>query len=47
VFLLYEGIRGRPANERVVLALHMAGFVFIVGLMLFVIGLDIQRWILT
>ena len=47
VFLLYEGIRGRPANERVVLALHMAGFVFIIGLMLFVIGLDIQRWILT
>jgi regulator of sigma E protease len=47
VFLMYEGIRGRPANERVVLALHMAGFVFIIGLMLFVIGLDIQRWILT
>jgi regulator of sigma E protease len=47
VFLAYEGIRGRPANERVVLALHMAGFVFIICLMLFVIGLDIQRWILT
>jgi hypothetical protein len=29
-----------------VLALHTAGFVFIIGLMLFVIGLDIQRWIL-
>ena len=47
VFLAYEGLRGRPANERVVVALHTAGFVFIVGLMLFVIGLDIQRWILT
>jgi regulator of sigma E protease len=47
VFLIYEGIRGRPAPERFVLALHTAGFVFIIGLMLFVIGLDIQRWILT
>jgi regulator of sigma E protease len=44
VFLAYEGIRGRPANEKFVLALHMAGFVFIIGLMIFVIGLDIQRW---
>jgi regulator of sigma E protease len=46
VFLAYEGIRGRPANEKFVLALHMAGFVFIIGLMMFVIGLDIQRWLL-
>ena len=42
VFLAYEGIRGRPANEKFVLALHTIGFVFIVSLMLFVIGLDIQ-----
>jgi membrane-associated protease RseP (regulator of RpoE activity) len=47
VFLAYEGVRGRPANEKFVLALHMAGFVFIIGLMIFVIGLDIQRWLLT
>jgi regulator of sigma E protease len=47
VFLAYEGLRGRPANERVVIALHTAGFVFIISLMLFVIGLDIQRWIFT
>jgi regulator of sigma E protease len=47
VFLIYEGIRGRPAPEKFVLALHTAGFVFIIGLMLFVISLDIQRWILT
>ena len=47
VFLAYEGIRGRPANEKFVMALHTAGFVFIVGLMLFVIGLDIQRWVFT
>jgi regulator of sigma E protease len=45
VFLAYEGLRGRPANERVVVALHTAGFVFIISLMLFVIGLDIQRWV--
>jgi regulator of sigma E protease len=47
VFLAYEGIRGRPAPEKFVLALHTAGFVFIIGLMVFVIGLDIQRWLLT
>jgi regulator of sigma E protease len=47
MFLAYEGARGRPANDKVVLGLHMAGFVFIIGLMVFVIGLDIQRWILT
>jgi regulator of sigma E protease len=47
VFLAYEGLRGRPANEKVVLVLHMAGFAFIITLMLFVIGLDIQRWLLT
>jgi regulator of sigma E protease len=45
MFLAYEGLRGRPANERVVVALHTAGFVFIISLMLFVIGLDIQRWL--
>jgi regulator of sigma E protease len=47
VFLAYEGIRGRPANEKFVIALHTAGFIFIVGLMLFVIGLDIKRWVFT
>lgn len=45
VFLAYEGLRGRPANQKVVVALHTAGFVFILSLMVFVIGLDIQRWI--
>ena len=47
MFLAYEGVRGRPANERVVVVLHTAGFVFIISLMLFVIGLDIQRWLFT
>jgi regulator of sigma E protease len=41
VFLLYEGIRGRPANERFVVAMHIIGFAFIVTLMLFVLGLDV------
>jgi regulator of sigma E protease len=40
VFLLYEGVRGRPANQRFVVAMHMIGFAFIVTLMLFVLGLD-------
>lgn len=40
VFLIYEGIRGRPANERFVIAMHTVGFMFIVSLMLFVFGLD-------
>jgi regulator of sigma E protease len=41
VFLAYEGIRGRPANERFVVAMHMLGFAFIATLMLFVLGLDV------
>jgi len=41
VFLLYEWVRGRPANERFVVALHTVGFVFIVGLMLYVLALDV------
>ncbi len=41
VFLAWEGIRGRPAGERLVVALHTIGFVFIVSLMLFVLSLDL------
>jgi regulator of sigma E protease len=41
VFLAYEGLRGRPANERFVVAMHMLGFAFIATLMLFVLGLDV------
>ncbi len=40
VFLTWEGIRGRPANEKFVVALHTIGFVCIITLMLFVLGLD-------
>ncbi|HEX4147922.1 MAG TPA: site-2 protease family protein, partial [Pirellulales bacterium] len=44
-FLLMEGIRGKPVSERVVVAFHYVGFAFIIGLMLFVLGLDIQWWL--
>jgi regulator of sigma E protease len=43
VFLLLEGIRGKPVSEKVVVAFHYAGFAFIIGLMLYVFSLDIQR----
>jgi regulator of sigma E protease len=43
VFLLYEGIRGKPASERVQLALSYLGLLFILALMVWVIGLDISR----
>ncbi|MCA9258926.1 MAG: site-2 protease family protein, partial [Planctomycetales bacterium] len=39
-FLLYEGVRGKPASERLVVALHLIGFAFILSLMAFVLGLD-------
>jgi regulator of sigma E protease len=41
-FLAYEGVRGRPASEKFVVALHTVGFVFIVSLMLFVVALDLN-----
>jgi regulator of sigma E protease len=40
VFLILEGIMRRPVSERVVVAFHYLGFVFIISLMLFVLGLD-------
>ncbi len=41
VFLIYEGIFRRPANEKFVMAMHMVGFALIICLMLFVFGLDL------
>jgi regulator of sigma E protease len=43
VFLAWEGIRGKPAGEKFVMAMQTAGMVFIITLMLFVISLDLQR----
>ena len=41
VFLIYEGIRRKPANESVQLVLTYAGLIFILGLMILVVGHDI------
>jgi len=43
IFLALEGARGKPADERVVLAFHYAGFCFIIGLLLWVLFLDVGR----
>jgi regulator of sigma E protease len=43
VFLLYELVRGKPAPVGVQVALTYLGLATILGLMLFVIGLDIWR----
>ncbi len=40
VFLILEGIMRRPVSERVVVAFHYLGFIFIISLMMFVLGLD-------
>lgn len=45
MFLLYEGIRGKPASERVQMYLTYLGLIFILTLMVFVIGLDISRFV--
>jgi regulator of sigma E protease len=42
VFLILEGILRRPVSEKLVIALHTIGFVFIVGVMLFVLALDFE-----
>ncbi len=40
MLLLYEGIRGKPADERVQEVLTWIGLIFILSLMIFVFGLD-------
>ncbi len=44
MFLAYEGIFRRPVSERLQIILSFAGLIFIVGLMLLVISLDVWRW---
>ena len=39
-FLIYKGIRGKPADKRVQIVLTYIGLAFILGLMVWVIGLD-------
>jgi regulator of sigma E protease len=43
IFLAYEGIRGKPADERVQVGLSILGLAFLVGLMLYVTKNDIVR----
>ncbi|MGA2798492.1 MAG: site-2 protease family protein [Thermoguttaceae bacterium] len=43
IFLAYEGIRGKPADERVQIGLSLLGLAFLVGLMLYVTGNDIFK----
>ncbi len=44
MFLIYEGVVGKPVNERVAFGLTMLGLSFILGLMVFVIGMDVYRF---
>ncbi len=43
VFLAWEGLTGKPANERVVIGLHLVGFLLLISLMLFVTWNDVMR----
>jgi regulator of sigma E protease len=43
LFLLWEGISGKPVNERVQIALTLAGVACLLCLMLFVVVMDIDR----
>jgi regulator of sigma E protease len=46
LFLAAEGVRGKPVDERTQIALTLAGVACLLGLMIFVIYLDIDRWLL-
>jgi len=45
VFLAYEGITGKPPSEKVHITLTYLGLLFILALMLWVIGLDMMRYV--
>lgn len=44
MFLLYEGVRGKPINEKWMMRLTYVGLAMVLTLMVTVIGLDIQRF---
>jgi regulator of sigma E protease len=46
VFLLYEGIRRKPASEGVRVFATYVGLAMILCLMIFVLYLDVTRWFL-
>ena len=41
VFLIWEGVTGRPPNERVQMTATLIGFVFLLSVIIFVIGNDV------
>lgn len=45
VFLIYEGIRGKPASEGVRVAATYAGLAIVASLMLFVLFLDVKKYL--
>jgi len=45
VFLTFEAIRGRPVDEKWAFRLTMVGLSFILALMVFVIGMDVARFV--
>ena len=45
MFLLWEGVTGKPLNDRAMLFLTMLGFGFVMSLMVIVLGMDIYRLI--
>jgi len=44
VFLAAEGIRGKPVDEGLQIRLTVAGFVFLLCIMVLVFGMDILRF---
>ena len=44
VFLTWEAVRGKPADERVQIALTLIGLALIFTLMVFAVGMDILRF---
>ena len=46
VFLIYEGLRGKPASEQVRIAATYVGLLLIGSLMLFVIFMDVRKYFL-
>jgi len=44
VFLLWEGVLGKPMNEVIAMRLTLAGLAFILGLMALVLSLDVFRF---
>jgi len=45
LFLAWEGIVGKPVNERIQMSLTLVGFLLLMCLMVFVFGLDISRFL--